>query len=64
MYSLENDNTLQTKVQIFLKDRKILKKDFAVTIGITPVKLSHWLNGRVCLDLKTNEKILKMISHS
>lgn len=56
-----SDISLQSEVEIFVQDRKILKKDFAKTIGITPVKLSHWLKGRVALDRKTLEKIIAVL---
>ncbi len=52
------DFSLQKEVEIFVKENKILKKDFAYKIGISPVKLSHWLKGRVSLDRKTLEKIV------
>lgn len=58
-----SDNSLQHEVEIFVSDRKILKKDFANKIGITPVKLSHWLKGRVALDRKTLEKIIAVIDN-
>lgn len=52
------DFSLQKEVEIFVKENKILKKDFAHKIGIPPVKLSHWLKGRVSFDRKTLEKII------
>ena len=56
-----SDISLQSEVEIFVQDRKILKKDFAKTIGITPVKLSHWLKVRVALDRKTIEKLIAVL---
>ncbi|MCH5300218.1 MAG: helix-turn-helix transcriptional regulator [Ruminococcus sp.] len=55
------DISLQEEVEIFVKSRKMLKKDFADKIGITPVMLSHWLKGRVSLNRKTLEKIVTEI---
>lgn len=53
-----NKLTLQEKVEIFVRENKILKKDFAKSIGVTPVKLSHWLKGHVLFNRSTLEKIV------
>ena len=42
-------STWQEEVEAFVKEKKILKKDLAEAIGVTPVKLSHWLHGRTFL---------------
>lgn len=55
------DISLQEKVEFFVKSRKMLKKDFAGKIGISPIMLSHWLKGRVSLNRKTLEKIVTEI---
>ena len=52
------DFIFQKEVEQFIREKKILKKDFAAKIGITPVKFSHWLKGRVALNRKTLELIL------
>lgn len=52
------DFIFQEEVEHYIKEKKILKKDFAERIGITPVKFSHWLKGRVALPRKTLELIL------
>lgn len=56
------DISLQEEVEIYVKSHKILKKDFAATIGITPTLLSHWLRGRLSLNIKTLEKIVAEIN--
>ena len=53
--------TLQDEVETFVKKNKILKKDFAKKIGVSPVMLSHWLKGRVCFPKNTLEKIIAEI---
>ena len=53
------DFIFQEEVEQYIKTKKILKKDFAAKIGITPVKFSHWLKGRVALPRKTLELILQ-----
>lgn len=53
------DFIFQEEVEKYIKSKKILKKDFATKIGITPVKLSHWLKRRVALPRKTLELILQ-----
>ena len=53
------DFIFQEEVEKYIKSKKILKKDFEAKIGITPVKLSHWLKGRVALPRKTLELILQ-----
>lgn len=55
------DLTLQEQVEIFVKKQKILKKDFAESIGISPIKLSHWLKGRVLLSRRTLEKVVAIL---
>lgn len=52
------DFIFQEEVERHIKEKRILKKDFALKIGITPVKFSHWLKGRVALPRKTLELIL------
>ena len=56
--------TLQGKVEDFVKNRKILKKDFAKEIGVSPVQLSHWLKGRIALNKKTIDKVVSILDHS
>lgn len=55
------DFSLQNEVENFVKTHKILKKDFASRIGVSPVMLSHWLKGRVCFKKNTLEKIVAEI---
>lgn len=55
------DFSLQNDVEKYVKDRKILKKDFAEKIGISPAQLSHWLKGRVCFPKNILEKIISEI---
>ena len=56
-----NENSLQQEVESFVKMNKILKKDFAEKIGVSPVMLSHWLKGRVNFKKSTLEKIIAEI---
>lgn len=56
-----SDTLLQEEVERFVKEHKILKKDFAAKIGVSPVKLSHWLNGRMAFNRITLEKIIAII---
>lgn len=56
-------STLQHEVELYCKQNKILKRDFAASIGITPVKLSHWLSGRVLFDRTTLKRITKIINN-
>ncbi len=57
-----NTNTsLQLEVEKFVKVHKILKRDFAEMIGVSPVMLSHWLKGRVNFKRSTLEKIISVI---
>lgn len=56
-----NENSLQQEVESFVKSNKILKKDFAEKIGVSPVMLSHWLKGRVNFKKSTLEKIIAEI---
>lgn len=53
--------SLQEEVRIFVQKNKILKMDFAKLIGITPVKLSHWLGGHTSLDMKTLERVMAIL---
>ena len=57
----DSKSTLQCKVNIYLLDNHILKKDFAARIGITPVMLSHWLSGRCSLRREVLEIIVSQI---
>ena len=50
--------TLQDEVTQYLLSTNTLKKDFAARIGITPVMLSHWLNGRCSLRREILERII------
>lgn len=50
--------SLQLEVENYVKEHKVLKKDFAHKIGISPVKLSHWLSGRTLLNRIVCEKII------
>lgn len=59
--SVVDELTLQERVKIFVAKNKILKKDFARAIGITPAKFSHWLKGRLILNRLTIEKILSIL---
>lgn len=52
------DFSLQEEVEIFVKEHNILKKDFARKIGVSPVKLSHWLKGRVFFNRITLERVV------
>lgn len=58
------NETLQNKVNDFIKHNHLLKKDFAAKIGITPVMLSHWLGGRASLSRKSLERIVALICQS
>lgn len=55
------DVSLQEEVELFVKSHKMLKKDFAAHIGITPIILSHWLQGRMTLSERTLRKIIAEI---
>lgn len=57
------DVSLQERVELFAKERKVLKKDFARKIGITPTMLSHWLKGRVVLNDRTLVKIVAELNN-
>lgn len=59
---MANELTLQEKVELFVRENKILKKDFAKSIGITPVKLSHWLKGHILLNRQTLERVVVMLN--
>ena len=59
---MTDSKTLQKEVADYLLSHKILKKDFAARIGITPVMLSHWLNGRCSLRREILERIISHIS--
>lgn len=52
---------LQDELEDYLKRHKILKKDFAAEIGISPAMLSHWLKGRVAFKQSLLEKIIAEI---
>lgn len=52
---------LQDELEDYLKSNKILKKDFAKKIGISPAMLSHWLKGRVAFKNTLLEKIIAEI---
>ena len=54
---IANISSLQREVEVFVKQRGILKKDFAREIGVTPVNLSHWLKGRITFNKQVLEKI-------
>ena len=56
-----SDTLLQEEVERFVKEHNILKKDFAAKIGVSPVKLSHWLKGRVAFNRITLEKIIAIL---
>lgn len=53
---------LQFEVEKFIAAKPMKKKDFAVLIGISPVKLSRWLNGRVSLNQKTIDNIKVLLA--
>lgn len=57
----DSQQTLQGEVLTYLRQNNILKKDFAVRIGITPVMLSHWLNGRTSLRREVLERIVSLM---
>lgn len=59
---MTDSKTLQKEVADYLLSHKILKKDFAARIGITPVMLSHWLSGRCSLRREVLERIISHIS--
>lgn len=56
-----SDTLLQEEVERFVKEHNILKKDFAAKIGVSPVKLTHWLKGRVAFNRITLEKIIAIL---
>lgn len=58
---MTDSKTLQKEVADYLLSAKILKKDFAARIGITPVMLSHWLSGRCSLRREVLEIIVSQI---
>lgn len=58
---MTDSKTLQKEVADYLLSHKILKKDFAARIGITPVMLSHWLSGRCSLRREVLEIIVSQI---
>jgi len=55
------ETLLQVEVEAFVKSRKILKKDFAKMIEVTPVMLSHWLKGRVTFNRATLQRIVALL---
>lgn len=58
------DVFLQSRVEEYVKEHKILKKDFAKRIGVSPVRLSHWLNGRILFNSIILEKICDEIGNA
>lgn len=56
-----SDTLLQEEVERFVKKQKMQKKVFAAKIGVSPVKLSHWLKGRVAFNRITLEKIIAIL---
>ena len=56
-------DSLQSRVEEYLKRNHILKKDFASVIGVTPSQLSRWLKGNMSFDRKTIELISMSIRH-
>lgn len=52
---------LQGEVEQYIKIHKILKKDFAAKIGVTPVMLSHWLKGRTAFKRSVLERIIAVL---
>ncbi len=61
---ITNISSLQREVEVFVKQRGILKKDFAREIGVTPVNLSHWLKGRITFNKQVLEKITSALDKS
>ena len=53
--------SMQDAVNQYCKKNKILKKDFAQKIGVTPAKLSHWLAGRTRFSIQTLERVRAVI---
>ena len=53
--------SMQNAVNDYCKKNKILKKDFAQKIGVTPAKLSHWLAGRTRFSIQTLERVKAVI---
>lgn len=53
--------SMQDAVNQYCKKNKILKKDFAQKIGVTPAKLSHWLAGRTRFSVQTLERVKALI---
>ncbi len=51
------DVFLQSQVEKYVKENKILKKDFAKRIGVSQVRLSHWLKGKILFNSIILEKI-------
>jgi len=56
-----SDTLLQEEVERFVKEQKMQKKVFAAKIGVSPVKLTHWLKGRVAFNRITLEKIIAIL---
>ena len=54
--------SLQVAVERYCKENKVKKKDFAEKIGVTPVKLSHWLAGRTGFTISTLEYIKTLLN--
>lgn len=61
---ITNISSLQREVEVFVKQRGILKKDFAREIGVTPVNLSHWLKGRITFNKQVLQKITSALDKS
>lgn len=55
--------SMQDAVNEYCKNNKVLKKDFAKKIGVTPGKLSHWLSGRTRFSIQTLERVKALIGN-
>jgi len=53
--------SMQEAVNKYCAENKVLKKDFAKKIGVTPTKLSHWLSGRTRFSIQTLERVKAVI---
>lgn len=53
--------SMQEAVNKYCAENKVLKKDFAKKIGVTPTKLSHWLSGRTRFSIQTLERVRAVI---
>lgn len=54
-------DSMQNAVNKYCAENKVLKKDFAKKIGVTPAKLSHWLAGRTRFSIQTLERVKAVI---